>query len=275
MASRVRSGGRANKLLAGIRVANDLGQALQQRGTLAAHESIITPEGIWLGANWMRVSRRGDEQGGVIQRQQELERIGNAVREGEARESELAEGLVSAQDELKRQELQRQSCQRELQASTREHAETSAKMSAQQARVEQLNARREQLLSELEEVHEQFRHEQEAIAESRTLLSAAIESMENDSQRREALLSTRDRARGTLDSARQKARHDKDANHRLAMRFQSLQTQVNSMRESIDRTDRQVVQLRERCENLTGSLSENDGPLAGLQSELEQQLGCG
>ena len=97
--------------------------------------------------------------------------------------------------------------------------------------------------------------------------------MESDSQRREALLSTRDRARGTLDSARQKARHDKDANHRLAMRFQSLQTQVNSMRESIDRTDRQVVQLRERCENLTGSLSENDGPLAGLQSELEQQLG--
>ena len=273
LASRVRSGGRANKLLAGIKVANDLAQALQQRHTLAPHESIITPDGIWLGANWMRVSRRGDDQGGVIQRQQELERISNSVRECEARERDMAQGLLSAQDQLKRQEQQRQQCQRELQASTREHAETSARMSAQQARVEQLNARREQLLSELEDLRDQFGHEQQAIAESRTLLAAAIESMESDSQRREELLSTRDRTRGTLDNARQKARHDKDASHRLAMRFQSLQTQVNSMRESIDRTDRQVVQLRERCENLSGSLAENDGPLEGLQSELEQQLG--
>ena len=272
LASRVRSGGRANKLLAGVRVAEDLAQALQQRVMLAPHESIITRDGIWLGANWMRVSRPGDERGGVIQRQQELERIARTVQEHEGRERELEDALSSSQEELKRQELQREECQRELQATTRQHAETSARMSAQQAKVEQLNARRDQLLADLEELRDQFRHEQEAIAEARQLLADAIESMESDSQRREELLSTRDRTRGTLDNARQQARHDKDASHRLAMRFQSLQTQVNSMRESIERTDRQVVQLRERCENLSASLAENDNPLQGLQCELEEQL---
>jgi chromosome segregation protein len=273
LASRVRSGGRVCSLLAGIRVADNLPQALGLRGALAPHESVITRDGVWLGSNWMRVSRPGGEQGGVIQRQQELERLAHTIRDREARERDLEQGLLASQEELKRQELQREECQRELQAATRQHAETSARVSAHQARVEQLNARREQLVVDLEELRRQFRHEQEAIAEARQLLAAAIESMETDAQRREQLLSTRDRIRGTLDNARQKARHDKDAGHRVAIRFQSLQTQVGSMRDSIERTDRQVLQLRERCESLSGSLAENDNPLQGLQSELEEQLG--
>jgi chromosome segregation protein len=273
LASRVRSGGRANALLAGVRVADDLPQALQQRGTLASHESIITRDGVWLGPNWMRVSRVTGQQGGVIQRQQELESLARQVAEQERRESELEQSLLSAQETLKRLEEQRQECQRELQASTRQHAEISSSMSAQQARQEQLNARRERLVADLDESRAQFRHEQEAIAEARHLLAEAIERMEHDSQRREELLSERDRTRGTLDSARQKARHDKDACHRVAMRYQSLQTQLNSMRNSIERTDRQVIQLRERCDSLGSSLNENDQPLEGLQAELEEQLG--
>jgi chromosome segregation protein len=96
--------------------------------------------------------------------------------------------------------------------------------------------------------------------------------MESDSHRREQLLSARDSIRGTLDGARQKARHDKDAAHQVDMRLQSLQTQVNSMRDTIERTDRQVLQLRERRQSLSQSLGEADSPLAGLQEELEQQL---
>ena len=82
----------------------------------------------------------------------------------------------------------------------------------------------------------------------------------------------RDQTRSTLDTARQKARHDKDGAHQLAMRHQSLLTQLGSMRESIDRTNSQVAQLRERRDSLAASLNENDNPLEGLQLELEQQL---
>ncbi len=124
----------------------------------------------------------------------------------------------------------------------------------------------------MEEAREQFRHEQEAVAEARQLLSVAIESMESDSHRREELLSVRDETRGTLDSCRQKARHDKDTAHQVAMRHQSLQTQLTSMRESIDRTNSQVAQLRERKDSLQRSMNDNDNPLDALQAELEAQL---
>jgi chromosome segregation protein len=258
--------------LSGVRVADDLSLAMAQRSSLAAHESIITRDGVWLGPNWLRVTRLADEQGGVIQRQQELESLAMRLQSEERREAQLEEALLESQDALKNMEGQRQDCQRELQASTRQHAEASAQLSAHQAKIEQINARRERINAEIDESRVQFRQEQEAMAESRQLLSAAIESMEADSQRREDLLSARDRTRGTLDSTRQKARHDKDGSHQIAMRHQSLQTQLNAMRESIARTDRQVAQLRGRRDSLSVALSENNNPLEELQTQLEEQL---
>ena len=85
-------------------------------------------------------------------------------------------------------------------------------------------------------------------------------------------MSARDDIRETLDSARHKARQDKDGAHQVAMRYQSLDTQVKSMRESMDRSDRQVTLLRERRDSLTQSLQDNDEPLPKLNEELEVQL---
>ena len=272
LGSRVRCGGRASALLAGVRAADDLNQALAARSMLAPHESVITRDGIWLGPNWLRVTRLGEQRGGVIQRQQELETLAAEIDSLQAREQALESELSACQEAQRNQEAQRQEQQRELQAATRQHAEHSATLSAHRAKVEQINARRERLNSDLAEAREQFRHEQEAIAEARQLLAAAIERMEADSQQREALLSVRDETRSTLDAARQKARHDKDAAHQAAMRHQSLQTQLEAMRAAIERTNSQVAQLRARRETLAGSLDETDAPLDDLKLELEQQL---
>jgi chromosome segregation protein len=272
LASKVRSQGKAGPLLKGIKVAEDLAQAMGQRHSLSEGESIITREGVWLGRNWLRVTRLADQQGGVIQRQQQLEELEQALETSAARETQLEQEMQRTQEQLRQREEQRQVSQRELQVATRQHAEISAQLSALQAKVEQITARRERINADLLEAQEQFRHEQESIAEARQLLSQAIESMESDSQRREDLLSVRDDTRSTLDTCRQKARHDKDTSHQSAMRYQSLQTQLSSMRESIDRTNRQVSQLRERRDNLQASMSDNDNPLDGLQAELEEQL---
>ena len=272
LASKVRGAGGAASLLSGVLVADDLFQAMQRRSSLAPHESIVTPEGLWLGPNWLRVTRLADEHGGAIQRQQELEQLGRRIVAEEARETRLEAELSESQVSLKQLEEQRQTCQRDLQGVTRQHAELSAQLSAQQAKVEQIRVRRERINTDIAEAREQFRHEQESIVEARQLLSAAIESMESDSQRRESLLSVRDETRGTLDGARQKARHDKDTSHHAAMRYQSLNTQLQSMRDSIERTNSQVAQLQERRQTLQQGLNESNDPVSGLQEELEQQL---
>lgn len=272
LASKVRSNGRADALLGGVKVADDLAQAMTLRATLAPGESIITREGVWLGANWLRVTREAEQHGGVIQRQQELEQLERDLEAAVQQEQALQGDQQIAQEELRRLEEQRQVAQQELQGATRQHADLSSQMSALQARAEQVSARRERIHADLAEAQEQFGQEQHAVAEARQLLSLAIESMDSDTQRREELLSVRDETRGTLDSCRQKARHDKDTAHQSAMRHQSLQTQLASMRASIDRSNSQVAQLRERKESLQQSANDTDNPLEGLQEELEAQL---
>ncbi|MBE9538596.1 MAG: chromosome segregation protein SMC [Proteobacteria bacterium] len=272
LASKLSSVGMAGGLLAGVRVASDLAQAMQLRSSLALHESVITPEGVWLGANWLRVTRLGDDRGGAIQRKQDLEELAVSLAAQEQTAEQLCQQVQENEELQRKLEEQGQDSQRELQSATRQHAQISADLSAHQAKLEQITARRERVNTEIDESRAQFRHEQESLAEARQILSAAIERMEADSQQRETLLSQRDQTRNTLDSSRQKARHDKDASHQLAMRYQSLQTQLNAMHESIDRTANQVSQLTERRDALLETLNDNENPIDGLQLELEEQL---
>ncbi|MFK8048039.1 MAG: chromosome segregation protein SMC [Halioglobus sp.] len=272
LSSRVRAGNHLGALLAGVHCAQDMTQAMQRRSSLAPHESMITPDGIWLGPNWLRVTRASDDQGSVIERKQELEQLAERLEILEADSERLESELLESRDSLKRLEEQRQQNQRELQAVTRQHSEASSTLSAQQAKIEQITARRERINAEIDESREQFAAEQTGMAEARQLLSAAIETMETDSQRREQLLSERDETRGILDRARQSARHDKDLAHQSAMRHQSLQTQLSSMEDSIARTLSQVDQLRERRDSLQLTMSESEDPIGDLELELEQQL---
>jgi chromosome segregation protein len=272
LSAKVRSGNRANALLAGVYCSEDLSAAMTRRSSLAAHESIITREGVWLGPNWLRVTRLSDDQGSVIQRKQELEELAEQLQQQEQHAEQLQGDLEQSRDDMKRLEEQRQQIQREIQSVTRRHGEVSSSLSGQQAKIEQISARRDRINAEIDESREQYQSEQESMAEARQLLTVAIESMETDSQQREQLLSSRDETRTALDNARQTARHNKDGAHQSAMRHQSLQTQLTSMRDSIDRTQAQVAQLRERRDTLRSSLDENDNPLEEIQLQLEEQL---
>ena len=272
LASKVRSDGHADAFLAGVYAADDLSQAMQQRASLSSQESIITRDGIWLGSNWVRVTRLSNADGGIIRRREELEALAVSLETAQQDEVQVAQNLQDAEDALKKFEEERLEEQRALQATTLQQSEISALVSANEAKAEQIKLRSERVNAEIAEARKQFLSEQDAVAESRRELAQAIECMEKDSQHREELLSTRDQTRSALDSARQKARQDKDGAHQVAMRYQSLDTQVKAMRESIERTDGQVAQLHERQETLAQSLTESESPLEILRADLEQQL---
>jgi chromosome segregation protein len=272
LAAKVSGAADISALLGSVLVAEDLASALQRRGSLQAHQSLITREGLWLGPNWVRVSNLSEEEGGVIARQQDLENLNTDIASGEQRCAELEAELATLADELKQLERQRHEAQEALQKLTREHAQLSAQLSAEQAKIEQISKRRDAINREIDESRTQFRDEQASLAEARQLLSAAIESMETDSKQREQLLSQRDETRTRLDTARQAARHDKDTAHQTAMQHQSLQAQLDSMNQSLERTTSQLAQLLERKQGLQDNLQSNDEPMDGMQEELEQQL---
>jgi chromosome segregation protein len=266
------SGNETVGLLAGIYAAADLGEAMALRERLAAHESVVTKDGLWLGPNWLRVIREDDSESGVLARKQELARVVAELAEIEAvlaeRQAELEEGRES----LRALELQREEAQRNLSQHTRRRGDVQAQLGAKQVRLEQFNARSSHIEKEMEDVIAQQRLDQEQVSEARLVLQDALETMGRDATRRDELLRERDAAREALDQARQKTRADRDAAHQVALTLQALRTRETSLAQSLSRLQEQLSTLAERRETLQESLLELENPDSEFQVQLEAQL---
>ena len=271
LADRVR-GAEAHALLAGVHAADSLDAALALRPTLAPGESAVTPDGVWIGPNWAQVARGRNAAAGVLKRRQELAALAAELDNVVARAEQLGAEQAAREAELSALEQQRETLSRAIAEEQRAYADLRSKVSASRMQIEQFAARRTRAEEELAEIRQQQQLEQESLAEARMVLQDALDTMEEDTQRREALLTERDQARNRLDSARQRARHSRDRLHELSMRERSVSTQLNAVREGLERLEVQVARLQERREQLLASATSEDDPSEELALQLEEQL---
>ncbi len=262
----------AAALLAGIYRAETLDEALQRRGKLQAHESIVTRDGIWVGPNWVRVTRDQDASAGVIERRQQLEQLEADIAEQQERIESLTAALQECKQNLAETEKTREQARSETDGLVRRQGDLRSRLSAMTAKVEQVLESRRRATAEIAEAREQIQLEAENLAEARAQLQEAIDAMEQDTQAREQLLSRRDNLRSQLDQARQKARHDKDRAHELAMRFQSVKTQLQAVNQGIQRLREQMQRMTDRRTKLEESLQESREPVENHKLELEDKL---
>ncbi|EAS46950.1 hypothetical protein GB2207_04957 [gamma proteobacterium HTCC2207] len=266
------SGDAVQGLLGNIYAAETLTEAVALQPSLSPIESVVTREGIWLGSNWLRVSRDKDATAGVLKRKQELVSIGEQKQTLDKQIGELETQRQSSENQLQELEAQRQEIAGSVAQQQSTYADLRSKLSGFQVQIEQLKARKERADKELEEVHQQQLLEQENLAEARQLLQQSIEKMETDTERRETLVEQREGFREHLDTARQKARQDRDERHDLAVREGSLSTQLSSILEGIERLKVQVARLQERRTQLREAFDIKDDPSDKYQLELEEKL---
>ena len=81
-----------SSVLSSAFTADSLGEALRIRRGLGAGQSVVTRDGVWLGADWLRLSRDAEPHTGVIEREEalrelriEVNRLEAEVKDGERR----------------------------------------------------------------------------------------------------------------------------------------------------------------------------------------------
>ena len=268
--------GQAPAVLQQVYAVDDLAAAMALRGQLSMGESVVTRDGIWLGADWLRFTREQDQEAGVLARRRQLEELSEAIEEGDAKVIALREEIEATREHIQLLEEEREELQRQSSRINRELGEVNAQISAREVRLEQITMRRERLGRELDESREQRDQEQAQLKEARAVLAEALDAMANDSEQRESLLSRRDSSRNRLDESRQRARQDRDQSHQLAMEVQGARTQADSLRQGLQRLDAQTNALRERKGLLQRQLMEGEDPgqefTAQLEEKLEQRL---
>jgi len=260
-----------SELLRGIYVAGNVAQALSHRAQLGPQDSIITADGVWLGSAWLQVSNV-NKQESIVKRREVIYDLLNKIKLLEDKSSVLHESQIQAKDALSQDEAGRESLQGELAAKTRQHSELKSQVSAQMAKIEEAQLRKERIHHELEELNRQLAVEEENTAGSRSRLQTALDSMEMDVEGRELLEAQREERQLALESCRNKSRKDKDLAHELALKQQSVQSQLQSTRETMDRMATQVQRSRERMDSLQEQIASADEPLATMRSDLEALL---
>lgn len=259
-------------LLKGIKTAETLADAQSMLSSLSPSESVVTKDGIWLAANWVRVSIQSDSEVGVLARKNEIAKLTEEISLQETELEEVSEAIGLAKDQLRDAEEQRENARRDHEQKQREANQSRSKISTQKSRIEQLLSQQEKGKSDIQEIEEQLLVEAENLSEARALLEEAILAMETDSEEREALLTKRDSLRSKLDESRQSARHKQEKNHELAMRHRSVQAQLDSIRQGVQRLNDQISRMEERREQLRQTLEETSNPGDEQQLELETLL---
>lgn len=258
-------------LLAGVLIADDLQAAMAIRGTLLAHQSVITPEGIWMGPNWLRVVRDQDAQAGVLQREQELKQLSDELALLAEQLESLEQEQLVGHDSLRELEASREALQHEHNRFNATLADIRSQLSARQARLEQRRNRIEQICHEREELAEQVLTSRDSYQLANQKLSEALAEVDQLTRQREVLTKQRDDLRQALDHAREHARNVATGTHELELRLQSMRASLHSTEQGLGRIQDQLQHLEQRSEELRDGLEQGE-ELELLKEELEEKL---
>ena len=259
-------------LLAGIFVAESLHEALQLRSKLAAHESVITRDGLWIGSSWLRVTRDQDAQTGVLEREKEISKLEEELKVNQETVAEQESALESSREELQQAEARREEMQVEANLAHRQFSDARAQFDARRTRLEQIHKRGEALHKEAGEISQQQDEDNQAADASRKHLHEALATLDTLADEREQRMTERDRLRSALEAARSEAQRDRDRAHELELRYQSQHTEQETTAQNLERMRGQQGHLQQRRESLTQSLADSEAPLKAMEEELAGQL---
>ncbi|MCP5418251.1 MAG: chromosome segregation protein SMC [Chromatiaceae bacterium] len=271
LASRVKMPWPMHQILFGIYTAEDLEEAISRRGELAPGESVVTPEGIWLGAGWLRLNRAEEGTAGVLHREQAIRALSKEILLLSNRVEEQSSLLAQGRTQLRENELSRDALQGQFNQANRLLGEIRSALSGKRARDEHLRSRSEHILAEQAELTQQIQQGKKAQELAREKLYAALELMETLSERRETLVQQRDRLGVRLKQIREEAVQQRTATQSLALQVQSMRTSRDSLQQNLSRMQGQIAHLQQRRGELKQALNERKAPLLE-QSEILEEL---
>jgi chromosome segregation protein len=259
-------------LVGGILAVDTLSEALARRSALGAGESIITRDGVWVGRDWLRVSRDQDSHAGVIEREKELRSQREALKAAEAAVANLERALADARGRIKQYDDERDDAQAAVNRLHRSHVDLRGQLDGLRSRAQQTQDRLARLTTEAEDLAHEIAGAEQETREARARLEEAMGAMQTLDDRRQQLEADRERLRAALADARARAQADRAAAQDVAIRAESRRSSLAQITTNLERVRTQIAQFEARRAELERQLTEGEGPLAEQQSRLDGLL---
>ena len=272
LASKLHAPEAARSLVTGIRCAETLREALSKRHSLAPGESIVTRDGLWLGANWLRTHRQHDAQSGILQRQQEIESLREQLEQLETTLSDWQANADTLRTRISTLEQQRQQAQADVNRLHRSESEQRNRLHTLQQRIDQLSQRRQQIDSECTELASQQQQQTAEHELATTQRNAALTLLETLQCERDQLATTREDWQHAVGEARRTQRDLQDTLQEVRLEIETHRSQRDNSQRQLERIHSRLELLEQQRDTLLEQLQLQDDPLAELEEEREQAL---
>ena len=256
--------------LGGVDLAESAEQVLQKCTQLEPGQSIISPDGVWAGADWLRLRRGSKAQHGVLQREREIRRLQQYMttcrQDITTRQTELTHLQTDYEETEQALASQQIEFDQLSQAHARLHAQSSTlqqKLASQQQRHQSLNAEAAELQVELSQ------SVQEVIAARQRLEEALQQSAEFERQRT-ALDEQRQHSQQQLKTARDQFEQGQRLRNEQALQSQALNSESKQLHQAIARVQSHCKQLQAHQQELSANAPEDD--TSALRDRLNQSL---
>lgn len=260
------------ELLAGVRCVAGQEQAQQLRARLRPGESLVTPEGLWLGINWLRLPGEDETQSGVIEREQQMQHLRSAMEVSQERQDELDERLTAVREAVSAAQARCDDMAAEISPLNRRHAELETRLEQRREALTHARQRRSELAEEWQRLDEQRAAAMSERDEATAAAEQAAEQAAHVAARIGELGAEREQLRDSLDQAAERLRAARQRRYELSMQRQQAQTSLDSVNRQLERGAEQRERYIQRRDELAQALAEEESPVDELRAKRDDLL---
>ncbi|MDP2325881.1 MAG: chromosome segregation protein SMC [Gammaproteobacteria bacterium] len=271
LAARVQRAGNLHGVLAAVRCADSVDEALRRRGSLRAGQSVITQDGVWIGPGWVRVNR-GQRYVGMMAREREIRELDDALAGDETQIAVLGKARLDLRGKIEALERERDQIQLRLADANRQSLESASMVATLHQDLERARQRLEVLAHDGESVRVELAELRIVIDEARERLGTAERRLDELELQRPELRERQDTLLATYNDAREGADARRTAVGQIVIEFESRRAAQGAATAALERVIQQRDQLAERITTLELHTRDSEPPLRVYQQELDEQL---
>ena len=273
LVSRVRAGRElVGRWLAGVGTAPTADVAMERSHGLAPHESIVAPDGTWVGPGWIRVFRRRDEEAGLLAREREIGALRDSLAAAVAEAEEQEAVLARVREALARSEAEREELEAAWTDANERYARLRSDHAARVAETEARSRRRSELARDLDEAGGVLAELAEAIEESERSASVLAEEGRRLASEGEEVSRSAATHEAAVRDARESAEEARRNVHEAALGLESTTVQVAALREAGLRSKARMGALQTDLEESGRRLAGIEEPIADAGKRLRERL---
>lgn len=253
-------------LLQSIHTCDSIERALEMRTSLADHESVITPSGIWMGRHWVRVAVQDAARRGVMEIQESIEELQTHLAKLESDHTKLHDELGQRRERSDQLRSESRRLQVELHEQSSKCASLQLDLQREQMKLAENQERRESAFVELRSISNKEDEQNQEFENQTTIFNQSSKDLDLLIAERGLLDSERERNSQELEHVLTEARNFGERFRELDVKFNTMIASKNSLERSCQRRENDISELNRQIDRLRSNC-------VVLNKEVESFLG--